>query len=94
MAQTPSGPMMSAAQGPPMSFTGMDAPSTKPDVPVTDGAASGMGAGPEALGPPTSNTKMDAQALAKYLPTFIAIAEKEDTPAGTKRWVRNLIANM
>jgi hypothetical protein len=74
------------------SFTPMDAPSTMPDTPVTDGAQFGAGAGPEALGLPQDLEQMDAQHLAKYLPTLISIAERDDTPPGMKAWVRSIIA--
>lgn len=75
------------------SFTGLGEPSTMPDSPVTDGAEYGAGAGQEALN--LSNfdpDREDAQYLAKYLPTLIRIAESDDTPPGTKRYIRSIIS--
>jgi len=74
------------------SFTPMNAPTTNPDMPVTDGSEYGAGAGPEALGLPPDLDQLDAQHLKKYLPTLIAIAERDDTPPGMKTWVRSIIA--
>lgn len=93
MAQTMSAPSAGAG-GAPMTFTGMGAPSEQPDTPVTDGAAMGAGGGMEALGLPASADQMDASDLKKYLPTLIAIAERDDTTRGTKMWVRSIIANL
>lgn len=76
-----------------MTFTGMGAPSQQPDTPVTDGAEYGDGGGMEALGLPANANQMDAGHLKKYLPTLISIAERDDTPPGTKAWVRSIIAN-
>jgi hypothetical protein len=94
LAQTGSTSGASAAGAPmlPSGLTGLGAPTTQPDMPVTDGADYGMGAGQEALGLPPSASKQDAQYLSKYLPTLISIAERDDTPPGTKAWVRNIIA--
>lgn len=80
--------------GAPIQFTGMGAPTTMPDVPVTAGAEYGAGPGMEAITQGLSPKKMDAQHLQKYLPALIDIADREDTPPGTKKWVRSIIANM
>jgi hypothetical protein len=55
-----------------------------------------MGAGPgqDALGYAIPPDKADATYLKKYLPTFIAMAERDDTPPSMKTWVRNIIANL
>lgn len=83
-----------AGAGTPMpSFTPMDASSQQPDTPVTDGAEYGDGGGPEALGLPANADQMDAEHLRKYLPTLISIAERDETPPGTRAWVRSIIAN-
>lgn len=75
------------------SFTGLGVPSTQPGTPVTDGAEYGAGAGAEAVTPLEDIQTQDARYLAKYLPNLIRIAEDEDTPPGTKRWIRAIIAN-
>lgn len=74
-------------------FTGLGAPSQQPGTPVTDGAEYGAGAGAGAVGSNVDVQTEDAQYLAKYLPNLIAIAESDDTPPGTKRWIRAIIAN-
>lgn len=76
------------------SIVPLGAPSAQPETPVTDGAAAGLGAGPEALGLPGNLDKMDAQDLRKYLPVLMRIAERSDTPPGTKFFVRRLLANL
>jgi hypothetical protein len=78
----------------PGGLTGMGAPSEQPDVPVTAGAAAGAGPGMDALGQAIPPDKADATYLKKYLPTFIAMAERDDTPPSMKTWVRNIIANL
>lgn len=86
---TPSGPGgMDLSQ-----FTGLGAPTTQPGTPVTDGAEYGAGAGSAAVTPQTDMQTEDAKYLSKYLPNLIAIAEDDDTPPGTKRWIRAIIAN-
>jgi hypothetical protein len=75
------------------SFTPLSAPSTQPGTPVTDGAASGPGAGVEAIGGQPNDQQNDAQYLQRYLPTLIRIAEADDTPPGVKRFVRSIVAN-
>lgn len=59
---------------------------TQPETPVTDGAASGPGAGPEALGLPNQKAQ-DLQQLAKYLPVFEHMA---NVP-GSSNSARNLV---
>jgi hypothetical protein len=88
------GPLAPPAPIDPATLTPLGAPTAQPDVPVTDGAAVGPGDGIEALGLPRDLDKLDAQGLAKYLPVLLKIAEREDTPAGTKTFVRLLLANL
>jgi hypothetical protein len=92
-APLPSVGAPAAPSAPPVSFTGLDAPTTQPDTPVTDGADYGAGASSAALGGIPAQ-QADAQSLQRYLPTLIDIAERDDTPAGTKKWVRQIIANL
>lgn len=75
-------------------IVGMGEPSQQPNTPVTDGAAAGPGAGPEALNLPQDLNNLDAEDLRRYLPALIDVADRDDTPAGTKQWVRSIIANM
>jgi hypothetical protein len=60
---------------------------TRPDEPVTAGAASGPGPGPEALGLPNQEGQ-DMQALAAYLPVFEHIANQPGASAGMRQLVR------
>ena len=92
LAQASGAPAPSGGGGGMPAFTPMGAPSTNPDEAVTHGAEYGAGAGPEALGLPPDLDQMDAAHLKKYLPTLISIAERDETPPGTKAWVRSVIA--
>ena len=74
----PAGPDLS-------SLVGLGAPSSMPDVPITDGAAAGAGVGPDSE---------EARALGKYLPTLIEIADSADSSPGFRRYVRQLYANL
>jgi hypothetical protein len=87
-----SGPAVKAQPAFPQSFTGLGEPSQSPDVPVTDGAQYGPGAGPEAVQGERPD-RQDAQFLSKYLPTLIDIAGRDETPPGFKSFVRSIIAN-
>lgn len=62
---------------------------TRPDEPVTAGAASGPGAGPEALGIPDQEAQ-DVQRLAAYLPVF----EHMGNQPGSSNAARNLIRDI
>lgn len=86
-APAPAGPDFSA-------LTGMSAPTQQPDTPVTDGAAAGAGLGPEALGVRIDPNKEEAKALAKWLPTFIQIADSDGATPAFKRYVRGIIHNL
>lgn len=61
--------------------------SQMPGVPVTDGAASGPGAGPEALGIPNQQDA-DMQALLAYLPVFEHMANQPGSSAAARNAVR------
>jgi hypothetical protein len=76
---------------PPPAF---DAPSAWPDVPGTDGAAVGPGAGPEGIMSPLSLAQQDAEYFRPYLPTLIEMADSEDTPPSTRAKVRELLKNL
>jgi hypothetical protein len=61
----------------------------QPDVPLTDGADMGPGAGPEAMIGVDQFTQ-DTQMIAKYLPQFEAMASMETTPESFRQFVRFL----
>ena len=75
-------------------IVGLGEASTQPGTPVTDGAAMGAGAGPEALGLPRDDLQEEAQALKKYLPVMIQIADSDDATPEFKRYVKTLLANL
>lgn len=74
--QVPSGP-------------GLGAGTQQPDVPVTDGAASGAGAGPEALGIPNQEDA-DMAALAAYLPVLEAKGNQPGASAALRNAIRTI----
>jgi len=59
----------------------------QPDVPVTDGAAAGPGAGPEALGLPVQQDQ-DMQALIRSLPVLEHMANQVGASAAARNMVR------
>jgi len=63
-----------------------------PDVPVTDGADAGLGAGTDALNLP--GRQADSQFMARYLPLLLRAATRDDAAPGLKKAVRTLIAQM
>lgn len=65
------------------------AESQQPDVPVTDGAAMGAGAGLEALGL-TPQSDEDMQRLLQYLPVF----EHMSSQPGSSKAARNLVRQL
>jgi len=75
---------MALPQGP-----AFGAASQQPDTPVTDGAALGAGAGPEALGltPPQDD---DLQRLLMYLPVFEHMANQPNSSKSARNVVRSL----
>lgn len=80
------------AVNPLQGLTGLGEPSTRPDVPVTDGADAGYGAGSDALGLPGADAKADAQFLKQYLPALVRQAQSANAPPGFKKYVRMLYA--
>jgi len=64
--------------------TGLGEDTTQPDVPVTDGAASGAGAGPEVLSSTQPSGQMDK--LKAYLPALMYMADSGNSDAA-----RNLV---
>lgn len=83
-SQAPSSPGFSGMFGNPgANVTGLGEPTAQPDTPVTDGAALGPGAGPEALSstPGPSNDKLKA-----WLPALQYMADTGDSDSA-----RNLV---
>lgn len=81
----------------PVSLTGMGAPSQMGDVPVTDGAQYGVGAGVDALGlpgeDPTSRKRADIQAMHPGLrESLLVAANRGDATPEFKRMVRTVLA--
>lgn len=66
-----------------------NAPTQEPDVPVTNGAALGPGAGPEALGIPNAPSE-DLRALLGYLPVFEFMASQPGASSASRNLVRQL----
>lgn len=72
-----------------------DAESTAPDEPVTSGAATGPGAGPDVLGGSAADlVQQDAQALAGYLPTLERIANLPNSSASLRAAIVRLKARL
>lgn len=72
-------------------ITPLNAPTERPDEPVTAGAPSGPGVGPEAIGLGMTNrdqSKIDAREIAKYLPALEKLANSEGVPTGFVRFVK------
>lgn len=67
--------------------------SQQPGVPVTDGAALGPGAGPEALGLPAQQDQ-DMQMLQAYLPVLEHLANQPGAPAAARNFVRSVKATV
>lgn len=65
------------------------APTMQPDTPVTAGAASGPGPGPEALGLPVQEDQ-DLKALQAYLPVFEHMANQPGASSSMRNLVRDL----
>lgn len=92
VAASPGGDQVQALQGLPIpEGPGAFAPSDQPDVPVTDGAASGPGAGMEALGL-ASQPDQDMQDLVKYLPVLEFMANIPGASRAARNAVRSIKA--
>lgn len=70
---------------PSQNVVGMNADSQLPDVPVTDGASAGPGAGPEAL---SSNQSQQNQYMASYLPALEFLANQPGSSDAARNLVR------
>lgn len=65
-------------------------PTGNPLEPVTHGLPIGAGAGPEAIAAPAVPTTVDDYAMAGYLPMLEALADRPNTTAATRAWVRRV----
>ena len=83
--------LLSSLQAPP--GAGLDQGTQRPGEPVTAGAASGAGPGPEALGLPNQEAD-DVQQLAKYLPVFEYMANQPGSMAASRNLVRSIKGGM
>jgi len=71
--------------------TGLSEPTQRPDEPVTAGAPSGPGAGLESIGygdTPQKQNTMDAQAVARYMPSLTRAANTPGVPPSFVRFVK------
>ena len=102
MAQQQAAPMAAARPAPIMnpidSFPApmpLSSPSEFPDVPITDGAAMGAGAGMEALTmPQAQDNDVEKQRLLSYLPALEAAAQSPNSSQAFRNYVRILRANL
>jgi hypothetical protein len=82
-----------ASGGP--SLTPLNAPSARPDEPVTAGAALGAGVGPEALGLDAGSVKNEGlEKLRPYLPVLMFQANRPESTQEFRNYVRNLRAQL
>lgn len=79
----------------PSGLTPLDAPTGRPNEPVTSGAPAGAGVGPEAIGLGPGATKAaDLQQLRGYMPVLIAQANQPTSTREFRNFVRRLRAEM
>jgi hypothetical protein len=71
--------------------TGLGEESTMPDVPVTDGAAIGPGAGLEAIGPVPSDPKLDQ--VKAWIPALEWMANQPNSGDSARNLLRQVKAN-
>ena len=92
------GPGMGGAGDVPLDTSGvvgLDAPTEWSDVPITDGADIGEGAGTEIFGPPMEAlSEEDKARLASYMPAFMVLASQPGASKQTREFVRRLRGEM
>lgn len=71
---------------------GLGEPSQQPDVPVTDGAAVGPGAGLEAIAPPPEDPA--ASRNASWMSALIYMADRPNSSDSARNLVRTLKSNL
>ena len=75
--------------------TPITAPTERPDLPITDGASIGAGAGTEALQlPGQQDTDVEKQRLLSYLPALEVAAQSPNSSQAFRNYVRILRANL
>jgi hypothetical protein len=89
LGASPGGDQAGPIPLPPEAGPGFGAETQQPDTPVTDGAAMGAGAGPEALGIPAPQDD-DLQRLMQYLPVFEHMANQPGSSKAARNFVRSL----
>lgn len=102
MAQQQAAPMVATKPAPIVNLVGsfpvpvpLSAPSELLDVPVTDGATMGAGAGMEALSlPQVQDNDVEKQRLLSYLPALEAAAQSPNSSQAFRNYVRILRANL
>ena len=73
----------------------INAPTTQPNTPITDGAQLGAGAGTEALNlPKEQDNDVEKQRLLSYLPALEAAAQSPNSSQAFRNYVRILRANL
>ena len=80
-----------AMQAPRPKLVPIDAPTQRPDEPITAGMPFGEGPGPEAL---PNFRQQEADIVMKYLPSLNALAEEPDTPQSFRLFVKNVICQI
>lgn len=91
-----------AQQAAPMSETGpdlsqivpLDAPTQRPQEPITAGLSGGPGAGPSVPNRPSPLTEEQRARLRAYLPALVVLASRPSADANTKQLVRQLRADL
>jgi hypothetical protein len=79
----------------PSGLVPLDAPTGRPDEPVTAGAPLGPGVGPAAIGlGPGAEKAADLQQLKSYLPVLIAQANQPSSTRAFRNFVRRIRAEM
>jgi hypothetical protein len=92
-----SGAPMAQAERPPMpKVTPLNAPTERPEEPVTTGAPMGPGPGPEAIGVARSlkdQSILDTRQIAQYLPSLEQMANQPGVPTSFVRFVKYVREN-
>lgn len=88
-AGAPGGGLAAVSGPPPGSLTPLDAPSARPDQPVTAGLPVGPGAGPDVLGL-RSERDVNLADIAPYLPALEVMANQPNATVAARNLVRRL----
>jgi hypothetical protein len=90
-----SGGSAAPAPGPDLSrIVPMDAPTQFPDQPITAGLSGGPGSGPAVRPEPSPLTEDQRERLKRFLPILVVLASRDDVDVNTKRFVRQLRAEL